>query len=402
MAIAQLVNAQLNLQADGVSTSYTFSPNRLFEFINQDGGTIGNIFTPATSVTVQNVPADWVLPTGSVDAYGNITLTFSVAPPAEQGLVYLGLYFAGGSTTSGAATWTSATTANTALTITTLGQAAVELSLNITGSLTAGLFNFEVSDDGSHWYSIPGIVQSTFAIFTNWQPSFGSASLQFATGGYAQFRVRVATILTGTGNVLIQAQTSSQPVDVLQVAIQQFGPNLHIVLDDAAGGNAVNTTTQGVQASRALMTQDFKDSGRTQLTFYVDQLTGVTSEALASMQSTKALVAQSAATNYTVSAGQTLRIKTITLTVKNTTTTLASSRIRVRAVASGTVTATSPIIFTLDCPGMTGTQAANVGNTIVVPIPDGLELPSGANFGFSHIESTTSSNISVCIEAFEY
>src|SRR5882724_9672242 len=73
---------------------------------------------------------------------------------------------------------------------------AAMVSINITGSITAGTIIFEASDDGNHWYSLPGLVQSTFAIFTTWQPSFGSSvSLQFCVSGFSQFRLRLNPIL---------------------------------------------------------------------------------------------------------------------------------------------------------------------------------------------------------------
>lgn len=400
MAIQNQITLQVQLAGDGAATTFTFSPNKLFELF-LDAGLVGNPSTPATSAAIVGVPAGW--PAGqsaTVDIYGNLTLTFASAPPATAGYVQVQLNFGSGLSTSTAA-WTSATALNTALTQTILGYNTVAVTQTISGTITGGAVFFEVSSDNVNWFAIQGNQPQTFGVSAA-SALTGNGILQFNVAGYAFFRVRLQTAITGAGTATVTIVASNLASAGLVTVGQPFGQALHMVLDDASGGNAVTTSTQGVQGSRALMTQDFKDSGRTQLTFFVDQLTGVTTEALASMQITKALVTQTAATNYTVTAGQTLRIKTVTVTVKDTTTTLASSRVRIRAVPSGTVAATSPIIFTIDVPGMTGTQAANVGNTIVVPIPDGLELPSGANFGFSHIESTTSSNISVCIEAFEY
>ena len=132
------------------------------------------------------------------------------------------------------ATWDNTTTQNTVLALSGQETGAVLVSLIISGSVTAGQINFEASDDGVNWYTVTGIVQGAFTIFTNWQPAFGSpVALQFNTAGFAQFRVRLATVLTGTGNVTANISFVTVPYHVLNAIVQQFGPNLHMVLDDA-------------------------------------------------------------------------------------------------------------------------------------------------------------------------
>jgi hypothetical protein len=127
------------------------------------------------------------------------------------------------------ATWTSATAQNTALATPCDAQAAILVTLIISGTVTAGQVNFEASDDGVNWYSLPGLVQSTFAIFTNWQPSFGSpVSFQFCVSGFTQFRLRLATVLTGTGSVTANLSYVQQSFLVLVSAVQQNGANLQM------------------------------------------------------------------------------------------------------------------------------------------------------------------------------
>lgn len=63
--------------------------------------------------------------------------------------------------------------------------------------------------------------------------------------------------------------------------------------------------TKGSQAATGFSTQDLKDSGRTQITLYVDSVSGITTEALATLNITKGDAAQSTATSYTVTAGKT-------------------------------------------------------------------------------------------------
>lgn len=403
MAIQQIANFTLLLNGDGSSTSFTYSFSQFFELINDDAGQFINFGTLPSSVVISNVSSP--IPSGgtaSLDGFGNLILNF---PSAWSGVgtVYLVANFNSGTLAGTTAAWTSATAANTAWTLPLNGAPSVMVGFVVSGTVSSGTILFEISQDGAAWLPIQGAIADGYTALTGWTSGVGSRAVQFDTAGYAYFRLRLNPVITGAGTVTFIIQGNSSSIEPVPVVGQANGTNLHMTLDDGAGsGRTASVALNGIQGTNALMTQDFKDSGRTQATFYVDQLTGVTAEALATMQITKALVAQTAATNYTVTAGKTLRIKSVSATVKCTTTTLASSRVRIRAVPSGTVTATSPIIFTLDVPGMTGTQAANVGNTVVVPIPDGLELDAGSNFGFSHIESTTSSNISVCIEAYEY
>jgi hypothetical protein len=112
------------------------------------------------------------------------------------------------------------------------GAASATVTITVAGSLTAGQLTFEASTDGINWVAIVGIVQSTFAIFTNWQPSFGSpVVLQFNLAGFTQYRIRLSTVLTGTGTVTVFSQSSGAVVDVIVSAVQQNGQNLHVIAD---------------------------------------------------------------------------------------------------------------------------------------------------------------------------
>jgi hypothetical protein len=112
------------------------------------------------------------------------------------------------------------------------GAASCSITVTTSGTVSAAQLVFEASADGTNWVAIVGIVQSTFAIFTNWQPSFGSpVVLQFNLAGYTQYRIRLSTVITGTGTVTVFSQSSDGVVDVIVSSVQQNGQNLHMVTD---------------------------------------------------------------------------------------------------------------------------------------------------------------------------
>lgn len=155
--------------------------------------------------------------------------------------------------------------------------------------------------------------------------------------------------------------------------------------------------TKGTQGATGFTVQDLKDSGRKYIVITLDTIAGITTEALATM-SINAGGTVTSATQYTVTAGKTLRLQFFGTSVKNTSTVATDSRVRVRTAA--TVAATSPIIVANEC----GTPAAvaNVGATDESPFPDGLEIAAGQQIGISHIESATTSTVSANLIGYEY
>ena len=146
-------------------------------------------------------------------------------------------------------------------------------------------------------------------------------------------------------------------------------------------------------------TQDAKDSSRTYMTFYIDAIAGVTTEALVTMNiNTGGTV--TTGTSYTVPAGKTLRLNAISSTVKTTNTTAQSGRVRVRSAT--TVAATSGIVMNIDVPTLNGTQAAGVGTGQNYNVPDGIEIASGQQIGISQIMSATQTTVSCFVTGFLY
>jgi hypothetical protein len=299
-------------------------------------------------------------------------------------------------------TWTSSTAVNTTSVINCSGASTVTVTATTSGTLTAGAANYYVSIDNVNWFSINASTPYSFGIISGWGFNSGPLMYQFQVGGYNYFRVQLTTALVGSGSATWLMQTSNLFIGGLITVGQPFGNSNHMTLDDASSGATANLSVKGTQGTNALTTQDIHDAGRNSLTFYFDQLTGVTTEALGSMNSTKGFVAQTAGTTYTVTAGKTLRLQSLVITVRDTTTTLSTSRVRVRVNTSGTVVASSPIAYAVEVVNLPGTAAAGVGTAEAVDFPDGLEIPGGSQIGMSHIESSVSCTISVCLLGYEY
>jgi hypothetical protein len=168
---------------------------------------------------------------------------------------------------------------------------------------------------------------------------------------------------------------------------------------DQVGAVAVAATAKSTQATNFFPTQDAKDSGRTYMTFYIDAIAGVTTEALVTMNiNTGGTV--TTGTSYTVPAGKKLRLQAISGSVRTTNTTNQSGRIRVRSAVA--VAASSGIVMDIVIPGLTGTNAAGVGNLANYTVPDGIEIAAGQQIGISQIISAVASTVSCIVTGFLY
>ena len=158
------------------------------------------------------------------------------------------------------------------------------------------------------------------------------------------------------------------------------------------------TLTRGTQGSQGFTVQDLKDAGRTQVTFFLDDMTGSSTEVLGTMSITKGAVAQTAATSYTVTAGKTLRLTSIVWTVRSSTNAAQMSKLRIRTAASGIV-ATSPVIL-----NFIGEAPAASVQTQLMDLSEGYEISGGTQIAMSHIENITpaSTELTVCLVGFEY
>lgn len=212
----------------------------------------------------------------------------------------------------------------------------------------------------------------------------------------------------GSGNAI--GSTSISSINYLNVKAASAGatgaavPSYAIAIGGSDGTNLqpISATLKGTQGTYAVTTQAMKDSGRTYVVITLDRVTGVTSEALATMTINRGGTVTTG-TSYTVTTGKTLRLQSIVSTVIDTTGTVAYGRVRVRAAS--TVSASSGIIINQDV-ATTQAGGAGVGTgcgfSQEQSIPDGLEIAGGEQIGISQIMSTTSSTVSVSLIGYEY
>jgi hypothetical protein len=124
------------------------------------------------------------------------------------------------------AAWTSATTVNTALTATVTGYGTVLVTLNNTSTITGGVVTFEASDAASNWYlvNVPIPVSALTVPNTDSNLSLTAtlSAYQFNVAGFVSFRVRLSTVISGTGtvNVGIQAQAVANAPTSMNVALR--------------------------------------------------------------------------------------------------------------------------------------------------------------------------------------
>jgi len=194
--------------------------------------------------------------------------------------------------------------------------------------------------------------------------------------------VKVAVGAAGSGQELLAGQ---------QTSANSLGVTLASDMTSAKGSQPSAGQFHGVQQP--------KDSGRTYVTLYLDAITGITTEALATMNINVGGTVTTG-TSWTVPTGKTFRIQSIQGTVKASSTTAVYGRIRLRSAA--TVAASSGIVANLDIGLTPGTAAAGAGNGLGYAIPDGLEIAAGQQVGITHIESSTSSTVSAIVTGFYY
>jgi hypothetical protein len=158
-------------------------------------------------------------------------------------------------------------------------------------------------------------------------------------------------------------------------------------------------TAKGTQGAAALTTQNILDSGRVSFVAVASAVTGVTTEALVSLTPVRTVTAGSAATTLTVTAGKTLRLQALVLTIRNTTTTQAGAIIRVR-MNNTTVTATSQEFFAV---GATTIGAiAGYASSSTFDMPNEFEISGTTQFGISQLCSSTSCTLDIMLCGFEY
>jgi hypothetical protein len=157
-------------------------------------------------------------------------------------------------TGSTAATWTSATALNTALTLSVLGLSTVNFSIRKTGTITVGNITLEISADGTNYFTVAvtdgrwvgGTAANPYSLVTGLFP----VGIIDDIAAYQSARLRLSTAITGTGSVDVRIDASgssaSTPPGVVPIsgAVNQGNNNATIAqswntkINDATTGPA--------------------------------------------------------------------------------------------------------------------------------------------------------------------
>lgn len=137
------------------------------------------------------------------------------------------------------ASWTSATTVNTALTVNCNGMDTVVLTYIPSGTVTGGVLTFEVYD-GANWVPMRVGRSAAYATEITYALAGGAMNWQIGVAGYQQFRAKLSTVVAGSGTALITAIVSSTP-DVSNVIVGVDTTTLPIPVSQATGYTAVAT-----------------------------------------------------------------------------------------------------------------------------------------------------------------
>ena len=139
------------------------------------------------------------------------------------------------------ASWTSATSVNTTLSVLSIGFGNATFGVTTTGTVTPGVLTFEATADGVNWVplAVEGIGATANPILT-YTLSGGTAVWQMFVGGLDKIRIRLSTAITGGGTAVVWIRPSVMGTEFAQAVYQSSAANLNAtVVGSAASGSAV-------------------------------------------------------------------------------------------------------------------------------------------------------------------
>jgi hypothetical protein len=142
-------------------------------------------------------------------------------------------------------------------------------------------------------------------------------------------------------------------------------------------------------------------TGRQQVALVWERMPSSTLESVPSSftSGTRGGVNISSAASYTVSAGKTFRIQSVSVLVRVA---VAKSDLNSRVRIRNGLSNTSPIIWQGEAATSQPASFVESGAGLVFPIPEGLEIPAGQSIVVTHLDSSTNGTISVDVIGFEY
>jgi hypothetical protein len=314
-----------------------------------------------------------------------------------------GLPIQGAQTGLTSASWTSATALNTAATLAITNLNTVTVGIVTTSTFTGGVVSFEVSPDGTNWFIIQMCridaytTEATYAFVASTLRAWSTS-----VDGFTQFRVRLSTVITGTGTATILITGQVFAVEPIVTIGQSNAANLQATVTQQA-------LTKGTQGANGVMTQALKDSGRVAICLTAEFTFAQVAETLLSMTESRDGGATATFTSKVITTGKRLRIVAIYLEIETlgTGTTPQRMYLRLRVNTAGATTTASPIqgVWSI----VNATAVVKSGNSDSYVIPDGVEYAGDGTktYGFTletpdWVTTTATGRAKITIIAFEY
>jgi hypothetical protein len=160
-----------------------------------------------------------------------------------------GLQIAGTQPATTTASWTSATTLNTAASVAVNGYNTVSVAMSNTSTMTAGVLTFEVSpDSGTTWFPIAMARIDSFTTETTYTlNTVANRAWSTSVDGFTNFRVRLSTVITGTGTASLFIIPQTFAIEPIVQVGQTTAANLQAQVAQSGTwtvqpGNTQNTT----------------------------------------------------------------------------------------------------------------------------------------------------------------
>lgn len=129
--------------------------------------------------------------------------------------------------------WTSATGSNTANSISVTGMNTVTVAVTNTSTMTGGVLTFEVSPDNTNWFTIAMGRIDSFTVETTYTLNVvANRAWSTSVDGFTNFRVRLSTVITGTGTATVLITAQAMPVEPI------------VTVGQSVAGSLVNTPSQ--------------------------------------------------------------------------------------------------------------------------------------------------------------
>lgn len=266
-------NLNVNLAAGSGSGTFTTSDTNLVTQGSTTSGQKGPLVQGAvttaapTYTTAQTSPLS-LTTAGALRVDGSaVTQPVNGTVTSNQGTaatVTAGWPIVGGAIAEATAAWTSATASNTTLQQNVQGYNSVMVTLNQGSTITGGVVTFEASDTTAftNAYPVQAVQSNSFTAATTYtlQQSTNQA-FEIDVGGFAAFRVRLSTVITGTGTVNVgiasQAMAADPSVVVGGTVTANAGTGTFTVsgtVTSNAGSGTFNTSDANAQSQGSATT----------------------------------------------------------------------------------------------------------------------------------------------------